>query len=258
MDDLVSEAKRISVNNNIIICFINLRYLPVAINWISFINKLNISNYLIVATDMQSYKELKRRGVNSVFVRGMGQKFSQGKFWLFRLKNIFKVLASGVNVIHSDSDAIWAKNPIPDFILQNKKYDIISSIAHKGNAHPPGVRKILGFTLCMGFIYFKSCKGTVEFLKKSINEFDKTDQKTINGLLVQNEMSITPEYGEGLLGSFIVDSNNLKVLALSKDIAIRDTVARTNSSDIYIYHPNSAKTCERTVKVLKKLNLWQV
>ena len=186
----------------------------------------------------------------------MGDRFDAKKFWLFRLENIFKIITSGINVIHSDLDAVWVKNPVEKFIYKNNKYDIISSIAHKKSAHPKEVRKKIGFTLCMGFIFFRSCTRTISFFKSLLDNFDATDQATLNNVLADSNPTISSLTIGGINDNFLIETNKLNIMGLSKNIILRDNIFININSNIYVCHPNGGKTCNKTKNILKKCNLW--
>ena len=47
------------MNNLIILSFCNFDYVKVALNWVEYLNKLKINNYLIVALDSETESFLK-------------------------------------------------------------------------------------------------------------------------------------------------------------------------------------------------------
>ena len=54
------------------------------------------------------------------------------KGWRWRFQQTYEFVKDGYNVIHSDLDAVWLKNPLE---MIDAKYDIIASM-DTGDFHP--------------------------------------------------------------------------------------------------------------------------
>lgn len=114
--------------------------------------------------------------------------------WLSRLKLINKYLHGGIDVLLTDSDALWLRDPFPDIAYHttyfNKTADIV---AQKGFA-PWDLSEKWGACLCFGFIYIKSSRfnidlfqeidtslsGELKIAAKSKTNFKVDDQHAIN------------------------------------------------------------------------------
>ena len=70
------------------------------------------------------------------------------KIWLIRIKILSQLLQEGYDVILSDSDAVWLKNPFIE-IQFFAAFDIISSRA----VYPVEITKRLGASLCMVILF---------------------------------------------------------------------------------------------------------
>lgn len=216
-----------------IIAFGNNKYKRIAHNWALYLHRHRIENYTIYSLDQDIYDYLVENKINTellsidIFERENYLEWS----WKERLKFIHKLLNKGVNVLHSDLDALWLKPPLD---LIEEKYDIVASTG----TFPQNIYKKLGYTLCMGWIYYKSSTIVKQLfsniLNKDIqNNFD--DQKEFNLELFNN-----PEY------------KNLKVKTLDQSIVSRD---RLHNKKTYVSHPLSDKDIDRE-DFLKRKNLW--
>jgi hypothetical protein len=113
-----------------------------------------------------------------------------GSLWTRRIEIISEYIGSDIDVILSDTDAIWLQDHLRDINLHKKSADMIASRA----IYPVHQNLKWGSTLCMGFIYLKS---GVTFVDDFFNEVKKTiiaddypdDQKSLNELLDFNNIT---------------------------------------------------------------------
>lgn len=213
-----------------IIAFGNSRYKRLAHNWALYLHRHGIENYTIYSLDQDIYDYLTKNKINTTLfplVMFEGAKWD----WRKRLKFISKLLNEGTSILHSDLDAIWLKNPLD---LIEKKYDIVASTG----TFPPNVCKKIGYTLCMGWIYYKSSYIVKELFTNTLHERSKDnfdDQNEFN-----NELFTSSKY------------KNLKLKALDKSIISRGNI---HNSETYVAHPLSPKHIDRE-QFLKNKNLW--
>ena len=81
------------------------------------------------------------------------------EIWAIRAQAIHAMVAGGLNVTHSDVDAVWIKNPMG--LLGEIEADIVSS---QGSVHPRECHAQWGHVLCYGFIQLRASEATVELL----------------------------------------------------------------------------------------------
>lgn len=81
--------------------------------------------------------------------------------WIKRVQIIMQLIEQGYDVILSDTDALWRKNPLPVFSSYGSGSQIVSSRGW----FPDFLSKRWGTTLCMGLIYFRSTSATLAFLR---------------------------------------------------------------------------------------------
>ena len=215
-----------------IIAFGNSRYKRIAHNWALYLHRHGIENYTIYSLDQDIYDYLVKNKINTELLPL--DIFEEGDHlwnWRERLKFIFKLLNEGINVLHSDLDAVWLHNPLS---LIESEYDIVASTG----TFPKDVYKEVGYTLCMGWIYYKSSTIVKKLFQNVIHgntheNFD--DQREMNRELFNNS-----KYKE------------LKLKILDQTIISRGQPYNENT---YVAHPLSGKNVDREA-FLKNKNLW--
>lgn len=256
-------------NDLLIISYCNYLYREIALNWVRALENLGVDNYLIFSIDEECHNFLKARGVNSRLhlIPDLPQKQAQGgmtrKMGVERFRIIGSLLKEGVNVVYSDLDAVWVKNPLK--ILENfSEFDILSSTVRQTGAWPPLVAQKWGFTLCTGWFGFKASPSTVLFITELIDFFLNSkrpppgnfivcDQDAFNSYLVDSEFTPLPlEDHQAILQSPLSEYSSLRVLAIDRDLIHRGG----GSPASVVIHPVSEKTGEKTKKKLQAKNIW--
>ena len=97
-------------------------------NWIAHIRALGISRFLVVAMDDALADRLSGRGI--VVARGHFDG-SPSDFWLRRMLVWQYLTEIGVDIIQSDIDAIWLKDPTSAF-FSDQPYDLLCSVSSAG------------------------------------------------------------------------------------------------------------------------------
>ena len=121
-------------NNFIVLGFADKRYKEIAINWVKYIDKLGIKNYVIVALDTEVFKYLTDLEINVIMCEGHISKKS-GTGWRWRMDKIRELVDNSIDVLHSDLDAVWLRNPIN--VLDN--FDIVASSVENGFPRPENI-----------------------------------------------------------------------------------------------------------------------
>ena len=162
------------------------------------------------------------------------------------MQSISNLLNSGFNILHSDLDAIWLKNPLD---LIDNESDIIASM-DRGGWQSKTFEK-LGFTMCMGWVYFKSNDGVKKTLSDIIDakSSDIDDQQEFNDF-ISDKVNINNIY---------ISENNERYLMVD-DIKVRvlnevDVLRGDYNSDSYVCHPLIKKQANKETQ-LKKRKLW--
>jgi len=212
-----------------IIAFGNSRYKRIAHNWALFLQKHEITNYTIISLDQDIYNYLVGNKINTELEINMFDKSRLD--WRTRFEYIYSLLNNGTDILHSDLDAVWLHNPLS---LIESEYDIVASTG----TFPKDVYKEVGYTLCMGWIYYKSSTIVKKLFQNVIHgntheNFD--DQREMNRELFNNS-----KYKE------------LKLKILDQTIISRGQPYNENT---YVAHPLSGKNVDREA-FLKNKNLW--
>lgn len=213
-----------------IISFGNVRYKRIAHNWALYLHHHGIENYTIYSLDQDIHDYLTESGINTVLLKN--NMFESEKFnWRERTKFIYNLLNKGEDILHSDLDAVWLRNPLHH--LQGD-HDIIASI---GN-HPRDICEKFGHTLCMGWIYYKSS----DIVKKLFQNILKQD--------MMHDFDDQVEFNREIFKK--CKYKKLKLKILNRSIVSRGNPHNKNTC---VAHPASQKHIDRE-KFLKDKNLW--
>jgi len=212
-----------------IIAFGNSRYKRIAHNWALYLHRHGIENYTIYSLDQDIYDYLVENEINTEL---LDLNIFNKKTWSWdvRVKCIIRLLDQGHDILHSDLDAIWLKNPLD---LVEEKYDLIASTGK----FPQNIYKKIGYTLCMGWIYYKSSTIIKELFQ------DILDKNTHDNF--DDQIEFNREIFNG-------NWQNLKLKTLDQSIISR---AQPHDNNTYVSHPLSNKNTDRE-KFLKDKNLW--
>ena len=243
-----------------IIVFANYNYLPVLENWLAAMKKIEVENYLIISLDEELHLYLQKKHIDSIL---RPCELDLGKLWIHRIDVILELMEKGHDIIHSDADAIWLKDPLP--YLNDLPQDMIFS---QGTIWPPDVQEKWGFVLCCGFFLLRSNPKTLQFMRdllKRVNE-DKDDQVSCNRLLLEmgaDWNSPDKPYTIDFREKQFICSETVRygkygklTLALLPHKKFQRIFEKTD--DVYIRHLISEKNSENIVDVLKNTGCWFV
>lgn len=165
-----------------IVVFANIAYLRVLENWMLAMQRIDIDNYMVVSIDVQLHEHLKARGVSSL-LRPCDAALES--LWVHRINVLLELMRQGYDVIHSDADAIWLKDPRA--FLEAQKADMLFS---QGTFWPKDVHAAWGFVLCCGFFMIRSNRRTLAFFEALAQRvaLDKDDQISCNRLLWEKKI----------------------------------------------------------------------
>lgn len=97
----------------------------------------------------------------------------QSYIWIKRIEISIQLLEQGFDLILSDIDAIWRKDPFQHISRLTSSSDIISS----RGIFPLAISSSWGAALCMGFIYFQSNAVVVDVLKETLRDMRSKEIK---------------------------------------------------------------------------------
>ena len=172
-----------------VVTFCNADYVKLAVPWVRNLERTGVRDYVVAATDEIAQAGLAKQGVNTRLANGVFGKGRRAFAFASRLNVIHQYLKDGVDVVHSDLDAIWKRNILPQ--LDDPEVDLYIS---QGTVEPQEHFEKHGFVLCCGFYYAKSNERVVDFftaLLKFINERrERNDQLALNLLLLDTEWQL--------------------------------------------------------------------
>lgn len=172
-------------NSPIILVFADCEYANVLKNWIAYFKQHVINNLLVIALDKVTENALEQQGINTVW---LPWDRSTDSLWLTRTKLIKYLLHGGFDVVHSDADAVWLKNPVP--FLNQINCDMAFS---QGTSWPVDVFMTSGVVLCCGFYLIRANRRSLDFITQWLRamEHDPDDQRVLNRLLLEGGLRWT-------------------------------------------------------------------
>jgi hypothetical protein len=175
---LLKLADERKADNRLLVAFSDSKYLGVLLNWLVAIHRIGVRNYLVVSLDETIHAFLADRGFPSVLIKMDGPLHN---LWRLRLVILRELCAHGVDVIHSDIDAVWLRDPIPEYFSRHADHLVIS----QGTVWPDDVLKKQGFVLCCGLFYLRSGSETLTLLDDVLRDIATTndDQISLNRLI---------------------------------------------------------------------------
>ena len=170
--------QKYSDNKTIIIAFANYQYKEVLDNWIFALERIEIYNYLIISLDKELFKYLRQKNIPTFYYK-TGANLNE--LWINRIRILKDIINKDYNVIHSDADAIWLKNPLSEFFY-NQSCEVVFS---EGTVWPPDIYEKWGFVLCCGFFGIKSNKATKKLINDVYDDVKKSgdDQVSFNRII---------------------------------------------------------------------------
>lgn len=291
-----------------VVVSVDKRLLEIFLNWLIFYAECchNFKHLDIICLDTTVQKEIELLGLKchakSFFIKGNSDEVTTkgtlwtykktknasnvqsvdklGALWTFRVSIIIEYVSSNIDVILSDADALWLKDPLVDINEFISTADIIASRA----IYPHNLFKKWNSTICMGFLYLKSNVTFVEEFFKEVgnivqNDNYPDDQKTMNELLDINNVTwpkMALDRNDVDMGKIIWSGTNTShvIALLPHDKFIRkchdQTMARGSSLDARLQTVNNLANTRvahcRTTKgqgrmkanTLKVYKLWKL
>uniref|UniRef100_A0A7S1T5L1 Nucleotide-diphospho-sugar transferase domain-containing protein n=1 Tax=Compsopogon caeruleus TaxID=31354 RepID=A0A7S1T5L1_9RHOD len=240
---LDSIIERIAENNTIILSALNFGYRNIMMNWICNMRHLNIRNYVIAALDPDLYRYAYTRGLATYYETTIFQGLNSSLLadatygsdsfkQLTKMKSrvVLRILKLGVNVIWTDCDIIWFKNPIPH--MQSHQADLIIQTNAPDNEPMNGKRRINS-----GFYLARSNGPTIQAFEDIIKYASRSrmsEQPCFYDVMCGKEM-------ETIVGTDRCAYNGMTVQLLDRHLypnGITDGIWDTEPGKIWIKFPN--------------------
>lgn len=248
-----------------IITFCNADYIAVAQNWLLALRNIGLDKQATVISLDDKTREAFP--VDRILHRPLPQKNNGlGGLWRHRISVLREFLVQGEEIIHSDADAIWLQNPMPDI-----KGCGTHAVFSQGTVWPPDVHRRFGFVLCCGFFYLSPQPEILDFVDEVAIRIqdEKDDQVSVNRVIAESIKSWNIELPYKILFKdthFIASSKpiyscSMHINAKKIKIAVLPHHAYPRLIDkivpeTIVAHPLSGKSLSEKEAILKKLGLW--
>jgi hypothetical protein len=169
-------------------------YLPVLLNWLVFyVNTCSsLEHVRVICYDKPTEQAIEKWGGEwgMKCVIPEVQLVHHTAMWLYRVKVVTSFLDHGIDVVQTDSDAMWIKNPIP--YLQT-----MASVAGSLGSFPQDSERKFGASLCMGWIYLKSdvvATRLAQDLYRRMSAMHNSDDQREMNLMLAHEWDVPPDF----------------------------------------------------------------
>ena len=189
---------------DMIVIFVDTGYLEPFGVWLDFYKRHdNLKRILcIFAVSQESYNTMKHTfslpsnqehlaHIGDLFLVNLSSDITFNrldKLWVLRMRMMRQILEAfpGSNVIFSDSDALWVRDPVHLF-HQHGMSDIIASRGTYPNECPLGTEDTgVSATICLGFTFFRYSPAVLQLAGDVVNKISKykdDDQMAMNCVL---------------------------------------------------------------------------
>lgn len=127
-------SKIATTDGHIMATFGNFHYLDFILNWVEHVNALGIDAYIVGAMDNELLKELHLNNVNAFSMQSnlTTSDFGWGsdtfhKMGRDKVDIMHAFVSMGFNIILSDVDTVWMRNPLEYFEIYQEADILVSS-----------------------------------------------------------------------------------------------------------------------------------
>ena len=140
-------VERVAKDGAVIVTWANSHYYDFAVNWLRHLDAVGVTNYLIGAMDEEMYEKLRKIGVPCWLMGSKGidkdavkRDFGWGsknfhKMGRDKIRLIHDFTKTGTDVLISDIDVSWLRDPIPFFRRYPKADILVSSDNLRNSTH---------------------------------------------------------------------------------------------------------------------------
>ena len=163
----------------LIITFANEAFLPLLDLWIAGLRRLGLDRIRVYGLDAATLAWCDDHRVEAISLPWSGIRTD---LWQARIRVFCQLLADGREFIHSDTDAMWARNPLQDGAACRLSDDLVFS---QGTYWPPDVHERLGFVLCCGWFWARPTGEAYAFFRAVEDDIrtNRHDQASLNRVL---------------------------------------------------------------------------
>lgn len=285
--DRLAEAAAAAASHGAYLTFtlVSKEYIQTGLNWVHAMRRLGRNDFLVICGDQFTYETLSGRGIHLVRAHLAESEFDRSSISRvgFSAKGLAMIalkfpvarflVRAAYNVIFSDADAVWLRDPIP--YLQG------SDIAFQRiDHHPAPISRLWGFAACSGFVCFAHGAETTAFLDRCVEQHQSfhSDQVALNAALLQSEPCWRCDHADWIPPGDVghhdrvtrqiafakvmrspitgeLGRDGLRLLALPHDTFWRHPWITDPAADMVICHPNSPKDDSEKMKILDALGV---
>ncbi len=282
---MVMGAER-EMGGTIAVTFISQEYARVGLNWVEAMRRLGLRNYLVIAGDLPTFRALDALSVACVEARlegaarhaadvsPVGFTYKGLAMTALKFPLVHTLLRMGLNVIMSDADAVWLKDPMTAIV----KWDVDCAF-QRVVYFPRAIAMLWGFAACSGFAFFRSGAGATALLEACVEEHKgvQDDQVAMNLALLSAGIhwadnircSKAEPVGEAnLISDFRrrgrrpirgrATQHGLDIIALPHHQFWRHDWFDSDQTEMVICHPNAAKRDNEKIKRFEELGVLYV
>ncbi|MCC5987901.1 MAG: hypothetical protein JJT95_09480 [Pararhodobacter sp.] len=250
-----------------IVTFCNAGYIPVVENWLRALDNIEMDDRAIVVSLDDSTRDAFPAG--RVLHRPLPPGAQGlGALWSHRIAVLRELLSTGEAVIHSDADAVWLRDPIPDI-------DACATpiVFTQGTFWPPDVHARRGLVLCCGFFFLRPDPQVFRFLDAVAARMstDRDDQIAMNRVVDAwiDDWKIDNPYRVSFRDiQFIASRMPIRAHGFDEagnEVAISvlphhayPRILDSLTQDTVVAHPLSGKSRSEKERCLRRLGLWVI
>ncbi|CAM9532572.1 unnamed protein product, partial [Ectocarpus fasciculatus] len=225
-------------------------------------------NLYLVCLDEESVTIFKGLGIRCVRYGCMGCPVTRHDIWVLRVEVTICLLNAGQDVLMSDADAIWLRDPTDDFASdEHRDSNIVASRA----VMPLPLAHKWGATVCMGFAFFRAGGSAMQAFMTVMEEIANElgdDQRAVNEALNQLDVIWNPTSdmnfsqstrpGTGVIENITSDGESLQVSLLPHNRYTRSCRKRPISNDTIVAHCVSTDKGAGMATWMKEAGLWNL
>ncbi|PNG27116.1 putative nucleotide-diphospho-sugar transferase [Methylocella silvestris] len=244
-----------------IVTFANASFMPILDNWLACMARLGLAELAtVVALDEATFAAMRARGVNALFRPPLS--FRRGDFWLHRIDVIAEMLVAGDDIVHSDADAVWLRDPLAR--LTATSADLVFT---QGTVFPSETLQRRGFVVCCGLMFIRSNAGAIEFWRnvRDVAVDVRDDQWAVNKVIDQSDCvwTLTDRY-EAPCFDTVFHASRFIITGSMKDLAIEVLPHHEFprlmelGENPFVAHPLADSPIDDKIDVLSESGLWFV
>ncbi|CAM9585429.1 unnamed protein product [Laminaria digitata] len=186
--------------------------------------------------------------------------------WRMRVRVLSCLVMAGNDVIMSDADALWLRDPMEYFSLPEVRNS--SVVASRGNL-PFNISNRWGATMCLGFVLFRATGHGMDVLQKSMEKLVSRlgDDQIVANKVVDKLGVVWDEdsdmrllnstgLGRGTVDKLHGDDGPFVITLLPHSAFTRQCITTPITNETVVAHCHSRKNVGKRVSWMQRANLW--